>query len=286
MCLPYDMSGFYKLNIDFVSDHAVDPDKRRYAIKEEAPRHYIDIDRYGEHPFDSLPQSWEEAEKKYSKDSLNAHGILPWHINLMFYRLVNAFKQNNPEAILKLSADIGHYIADAHVPLHTTKNYNGQLTGQRGIHGLWESRIPELMEPGYNYWIGKAIYLRSPLQAAWKAVQQSYAAKDSVLGLEKELSKRFPDDLKYTHETKGKKKSKTYSREYVREYDKLLNGMVERRLKAAIHLVACFWYTAWVDAGQPDLDKLNDNDILEPVPDNSADTNTFPVQLPSGHEDE
>ena len=48
------MMQLYKPNIDFISEHAVDPDMRRYAIAEEGPRHYIDIDHYGPYPFNIL----------------------------------------------------------------------------------------------------------------------------------------------------------------------------------------------------------------------------------------
>src|SRR5882757_5704252 len=63
--LPPGMFGFYKRHIDYITEHAVDPDKRRYSDPEEAPRHYIDLDRYGEHPFDSLPKRWNDAVLKY-----------------------------------------------------------------------------------------------------------------------------------------------------------------------------------------------------------------------------
>jgi hypothetical protein len=36
-----------------------------------------------------------------------------------------------------------------------------------------------------------------------------------------------------------------------------MDGMVERRMRAAIHAVASVWYTAWIDAGQPDLSKMD-----------------------------
>src|SRR6476659_7150368 len=68
--LPPEMMQLYKPQIDFITEHAVDPDMRRYAIAEEAPRHYIDIDHYGIYPFDSLPRKWEDAVKKFSEDSL------------------------------------------------------------------------------------------------------------------------------------------------------------------------------------------------------------------------
>ena len=130
----------YKPNAEFLKEHAIDPDKRRYALPAEAARHYIDLDHYGEYPFVTLPRKWKDAVAKFSEDSLNAHGIVPWWIQTMMLRLTDAFREKNQAKILKLSAEIGHYIADAHVPLHTNSNYNGQMTDQKGIHGFWESR--------------------------------------------------------------------------------------------------------------------------------------------------
>ena len=49
----------------------------------------------------------------------------------------------NLEDVLRTAADLGHYLADAHVPLHTTGNYNGQRTNQTGIHALWETHNVE-----------------------------------------------------------------------------------------------------------------------------------------------
>src|SRR4051794_38515860 len=88
--LPPEMMTLYKKHIQYLNDHAVDPDKRRYAVKEEAARHYIDMDHYGKYPFNSLPRTWIEATKKYSEDSLKAYGIVPWHIQIMLARLTKA----------------------------------------------------------------------------------------------------------------------------------------------------------------------------------------------------
>ena len=65
-------------------------------------------------------------------------------------------------------------------------------------------------------------------------------------------------EKKYAFETKGKTTQRVYSREYAKAYHQLLNGMVERRMKAAIKMIGDFWYTAWVEAGQPDMRKLID----------------------------
>ena len=94
--LPPQMMLLFKANAAFLEEHAVDPDKRRYAVTAEAPRHYIDLDRYGHFPFDSLPRKWNDAIKKYSPDTIQAHGIVPWWIQTMLTRLTTAFKEKKP----------------------------------------------------------------------------------------------------------------------------------------------------------------------------------------------
>ena len=255
--LPPEMMVLYKPNIDFIMEHAVDPDKRRYAVAEEGPRHYIDIDHYGKYPYDSLPRRWNDAVAKYSEDSLNAYGIVPWWLQTMLSRLTNAFKEKNQAKILKLSAEIGHYIADSHVPLHASSNHNGQYTDQKGIHGFWESRIPELLaEKDWDFFIGKAEYIKNPGDFIWKRILESGAASDTVLKYEKELSISFPSDQKYSYEDRNGITIRQYSSSFSKAYNDRLNGMVERRMRQSIFAVASFWYTAWVNAGQPDLTHL------------------------------
>ena len=262
--LPPEMLVLYKPNIQFLNEHAVDPDKRRYAVAEEGSRHYIDIDHYGASPFTSLPRTWDEAVKKHGRDSLQKYGIVPWWIQTMLHRLTNAFRSKDQSKILKLSAEIGHYIADAHVPLHACSNHNGQLTGQHGIHGFWESRIPELLaDKEWDFFIGKARYLSNPLQFTWQRIYESAAASDSVLSFEKKLGQQFPADQKFAFENRNGMLVRQYSSAYTIAYDKLMNNMVERRMRQSIYAVACFWYTAWINAGQPDLKKLTNTTFSE-----------------------
>ncbi len=261
--LPPQMLLFYKPHIDFISAHATDPDKRRYAIAAEGARHYIDIDHYGKYPFPQLPRKWKDAVAKFGEDTLRAYGIVPWHIQVMLGRLTKAFKEKNFSSILKNSAEIGHYIADAHVPLHTSENYDGQLTGQTGIHAFWESRIPELLDKNFDFFIGKAEYIKDPSTFIWKRVLESVKATDSVLRFEKSLSLTFPADRKYAFEKRNNVLIKQYSSAYTIAYNKMLHGMVERRMRQSIFAVASFWFTAWVNAGQPDLSSLTTQTFSE-----------------------
>src|SRR5882757_448204 len=262
--LPPEMMVLYKPNIAFLTEHAVDPDKRRYAVADEGPRHYIDIDHYGAYPYTTIPRKWADAVAKFGEDSLRAFGIVPWHVQVMLSRLTNAFKEKDFSRIMRNSAEIGHYIADAHVPLHANSNHNGQFTNQRGIHGFWESRVPELLaDKAFDFFIGKATYISDPGSFIWARVLESAKASDSVLSFERELSKQFSDDKKYAFEERNGIVIRQYSSAYTIAYNKKLDGMIERRMRQSIYAIASFWYTAWVNAGQPDLKNLVDKKFSE-----------------------
>ena len=49
---------------------------------------------------------------------------------------------------------------------------------------------------------------------------------------------------------------KVHSTAYAQAYHTLLDGQVERQMRASVKMVGDFWLTCWVDAGQPDLDVL------------------------------
>lgn len=252
--LPPEMISFYKRNIQYLTDAACDPDRRRYAVEDEAPRHYIDMDRY---EADQVPIHWSEAVTRYTEDTLLARGIVPWHVAEMQRRLRNAFLLNDPKQILRLSAELGHYVADAHVPLHTTSNYNGQQTGQTGLHAFWETRLPELFFEEYDFLVGKASYIRDVPAAVWQHVIEAHREVDSVLQIEQRLYKASRGK-KYGFETRGKVTVKLESIPYATAYHQALNGMVERQMRSSVKMIGDLWYTAWVDAGQPDLKKWLD----------------------------
>jgi len=256
--LPPAMIGFFKTHIQYISTHAVDPDKRRFTDSREAPRHFLDTEFYDSRGFDSIPRSYASAEAYYGSDSLHKHGILPWYIEHTYNKLKQAFEKENSSLILHYAAELGHYVADACVPLHTTRNYNGQMTHQEGIHALWESRIPELLSDQYDFFAGRATYLPHIQPLIWNALHISYLEKDSVLMLEARLNMEFPGDRKYSFNTRGKMVLKNYSEAYVRQYSELLNRMVERRMLDAIRFLGSLWYTAWIDAGEPDLQKMSE----------------------------
>jgi hypothetical protein len=238
----------------WLSEHAVDADKRKRMVEREAPRHYVDLDASALACLDSLDSApwFSKAVEACGEDSLWAYGVLPWNIEWAQARLVEAMDGRDREAILRAAADLGHYAADAHVPLHTTLNYNGQLTNQDGIHSLWETRLPERYGHGYFLAVPKPEVVSDVGKWAWETIRTSHAAVDSVLGLERELVEGWEGDL-VVREQRGRTMQLQRVPAWCDAYHAALDGMVERRWRQSIYGVASLWTTAWVEAGQPDL---------------------------------
>jgi len=249
--LPSELAAFYKIHIHEITERAIDADKRCYVDSNEAPRHYIDINDFEEETIDSIPIHWSKAKEKYNERNLIARGIVPWQINFTYNNLVKAFAEKDFQKIIRYTADLGHYVADAHVPLHTTNNYNGQKTGQIGIHAFWESRLPEQFASTYNLLIGKAEYVDDPLSFAWSIVKESNQLVDQVLDTELKLSQSIPASYQRGYINRNNILLWTYSNFYAESFHTALEGMVERRMRASIWAVSSLWYSAWVDAGQP-----------------------------------
>lgn len=254
--LPSNMQGFYFRHMNQLVKLSTAPDERRNDDPAEESKHYIDMDHYGDNPFGLMPKAYDKATAKYTADTLKKYGTVPWTVLEVKEKLTEAFKEGDTTAIIALSADLDHYVADAFVPLHTTENYDGQLTKQQGIHSLWESKLPELFIAQYKLDSEKGEYLKDPQAAIWGVVQSSYGFLGATFDYETEINKRFTTEKKYTYSHKYGKTRRAYSDAFAKEYNKKVGGMVAYRLKGAPTMVASFWITAWKDAGSPDLNKL------------------------------
>jgi len=249
--LPKELIPFFKFNQYLIKEYAVNPDKRVHIDTNEAVKHFIDLDRHK--LTDSLFLPWYKVEKLHSPSYLLARGIIPWQIKRTYDQLKEALEQKNTDRIIKLAADLGHYMADAHVPLHTSSNYNGQFSNQTGIHALWETRIPEKFASQYNLLTGKADYIEDVLSYSWNTIQQSHQLLDSLLLKDRMVKALIPVLQQKSYNFRNKVIMHSYSDHYVQTYHKLLHGMVEKQLRSSIHAVASLWYSAWIEAGQPHL---------------------------------
>ncbi|WP_123985199.1 zinc dependent phospholipase C family protein [Taibaiella soli] len=267
--LPKEMIPFFYNHIDFITEEAVVPDLRKYinGDKGEGGKHFIDME-----PFPPVSGNWpytyKEAAALFGDSLLRKTGTLPWQINDMMTRLTNAFKEKNKSEILYIAADLAHYIGDATQPLHTTENYDGQLTGQKGVHSFFESQLPEQFGSAYNFNSGEAQIIADPNKEIWSVILHSHALLDSVLSAEKEAEHSFPADKIYAKDANGQILKNRYgqqihSHEFAKAYHDRLHRLIERQLRLAVKTTADFWYTAWVNAGKPNLNDFDPKKITE-----------------------
>ena len=262
MALPKPLQTFFYNHIDFITQESTVPDLRRNVLndKEEAPRHYFDMENFGS--VAALPKTMKDAKLEYDDKFLNKNGILPWYIQDMMIKLTKAFKDKRKNEILFIAGDLGHYIADAHMPLHTSDNHDGQNTNQKGIHSLWESRLPELFAKNYNLNVAQGKYIEDVDTATWDIIFDTHRLVEPLLAADKNLRIATAENKMYVKDAAGivvknKYGGIIYSDEYAAKLHTNLNGMVEQQMKKAITATASFWYTAWVNAGKPDLSTLD-----------------------------
>jgi hypothetical protein len=255
--LPKKMRPFFHRNMDTLVKQIIQPDLRRSSDSTEAPRHFIDLEKYGDSAAWKMPLHWTDAVSRYTKDTLNKYGYVPYEVIVEKENLTRAFRNANKDSILFYAADLGHYIGDANVPLHVSVNYDGQLTNQRGLHNLWESTVPEVELNQYNLYSGhEARYLKNPEETIWDAIRNAHMLLTGIFYQEKEVSKNFTDSAKYEVHSRNGRQFKWYSKAFAMSYSKSLGNSVNEQLLKSADLIADFWYTCWVDAGKPDLNHL------------------------------
>ena len=266
MALPKPMQTFFYNHLDFITQESTVPDLRKYTLRDKAegPRHYMDLENFG--PIESIPLPFDEVKKKYDDKFLADNGVLPWYIQEIMTKLTKAMKDKRKTEILFLAADLAHYIGDANMPLHTSANHDGQLTNQKGIHSMWESRIPEMFGKDYNFYTGEAKYIDNVEKATWDMVKDSHSQAAVLLQVDKKLRDSFAPGNIFEKDEKGnvaknKFNDMIYSKEYVTQFHTALNGMVEKQMRKAIVSTANFWYTAWVNAGKPNLEELDSKEM-------------------------
>jgi len=255
--LPKELGCFYYDNMDYLVKNAPRPDVRRNTDSTEATKHFMNAEIYGDSSLWKMPMNWDDAVKQFTLDSLLKHGHLPYVIMKVKDSLTNAFRAGDKERILFYSADLGHYIGDAHVPLHTSVNYDGQLTNQRGLHSLWETMIPELELNDYNLSSRhKATYLKDPQLAVWAALRRSFSLLPDVFGKEITASASFTDSTKFRVQNRRGRDVKSFTTSFAKAYSAQLGKSINEQLTRSADLFADFIYTSWVDAGKPDMKRL------------------------------
>jgi len=252
--LPDDLAGYFYANQDYLVQQSIRPDVRRKDDKQEDAKHYLDMDApiFGADYQKSIPHDFKQAVAKYGLDSLRKEGLVPWEVVRVYGRLVQTFKTEKRDSVLFYAADLGHYVADAHVPLHTTRNHDGQLTGQKGMHVLWESLVPEAQLQGYT--LSKVVdiqYITKPQDFIFQILLESHAMLPAMFTAEKEVRAALGEDGSFEMVEKYGRKQRYYTKAFIQAYGAKMGSSIPNRMLLASSRVASFWYSAWKDAGSP-----------------------------------
>ncbi len=235
--LPSEMRAFFESNRQYLVEHANDPDLWMKKDRYERKRHYVYLDKYGIFPFQELPHSFKQAVQNYGSGRINRDGVLPWQVGESSLRLTEAFKSRNWEQVKLQAAVLAHYVADAHDPLHLTRNYDGQLTRQTGLADRFEVRLLDRYSRFFILHPGDAAKIDDPTEYAFQTCVEAYASLDSVILADLRAREGQPD----------------YTDEYFDRFYSLIGNTVMRAINESAHDAGSYWYTAWLNAGKPPL---------------------------------
>ena len=235
--LPPEIRTFFARNQHFLVEHANDPDVWIKKDRYERKRHYIYLDKYGVFPYPLLPHIFQRATEQLSAGRVNRDGVLPWQIGEFSLRLTKAMKVGNWEEVILDAAALAHYVADAHDPLHTTQNFDGQMTRQTGLADRFEIRLPDryskffIMRPDY------ATKIDDPTEFAFQTCLEANIWVDLIVWSDLRAREVLPD----------------YTDEYFDRFYSQVGATLVREINAAARDAGSYWYTSWQNAGRPQL---------------------------------
>lgn len=275
--LPRDLQNAWGGDPTLLVRHATSADSRKHTDSLEAPRHFLDLDDVLDAwPGDSssnelIGMSWKEYETIVASgdSTLDPHrfGVLPWQLFWTYNKLVGlmAGSDSTPpdlDNVLRTAADLGHYLADAHVPLHSTGNYDGQRTNQQGIHALWETHNVENLMASHTCELTEARPDYEPLWDPWDILTESHSHVPELLVTEATW-RRLVETRGWALRRRGRTLSMLPSPEALARWDSLTGHNTWPRFCEASHVIASAWVSAWHDAGTPNLRQAH-QDVREP----------------------
>jgi hypothetical protein len=239
--LPPEIRPYFEKYQAGIVEHSIDPDLWRTAgWLQEPPRHFVDMDAYGPYPFTGMPHAYDEAAKRYGSEFVLKNGTLPWRAEEIYGKLVDAFTQKTPyarENIQFFSSVLAHYSADAHVPFHAVLNYDGQLTGQWGIHARFESELFERYQSKLTVTPRPVAPISNARELIFEALTASFTFVQPLLDADKAAA--MDRD--------------TYDDAYFTSFFSKARPVMEKRLADSITDAASLITGAWVAAGRPPL---------------------------------
>ena len=240
---------FLKSNSEALKWYGAAPDYNKDIDSEEFHRHFIDTDYYDVYPFTKIPRNYEDLVSRYGEDKIRKYGIAPWTINETCERIIDLLKKNQFEKAIYNMGVVGHYIADLHNPLHTIINYNGQFTGNDGVHKRWEHRLVDEYVKKIKP-VGNIEDVEDPWSFSMKIVKESFKLHQDILDADTKARKLL------TKKQAARLDSYdvlSFEKPYLDVLYNETEDLLHDRLGRAVIRVASLWNYCWEQAGRPDL---------------------------------
>lgn len=229
--------------------YAAAPDYNKKVDPGEFHRHFIDADYYDVFPFNKIPKDYDTLIAIYGEDAVKKYGIAPWAIERRSNLIIDMMKQGRWDDAVYHMGVLGHYIADLHQPLHTILNYDGQFTGNDGIHFRWEERLVEeyihTIKP-----VGEIETVLNPWDYIMKIVGESFAQHQHILDADTKARKLLSQDQAKALDTYD---ILDFEKPYLDILYKETDFLLKDRMGRAVIRVASLWQYCWEQAGSPEL---------------------------------
>jgi hypothetical protein len=235
--LPPNLRNYFQANRNFIVNHANDPEAWIKKDRYERMRHYIYLDKYGTFPYLDLPHSYKAAVRKYGMKHITHNGVLPWQVGEYSLKLTNDFRAREWEKVKLDSAALAFYVADAHDPMHTTQNDDGQMTGQTGLGMRFGNELVERYSHFFMYRPDSAVKVSDPTEYAFEMVLEAHTWVDQIILADLLALDRLPG----------------YTDAYFDAFYSRVGSTAMKEISEAAHDVGSYWYSAWLIAGRPEL---------------------------------
>jgi hypothetical protein len=240
---------FLKQNSEPLKWYGVAPDYNKKIDKEEFHRHFIDSDFYDEYPFDDIPKNYSTLLSKYGEANIKKYGMAPWTIKETCDRIIELLKKNQFEEAVYNMGVLGHYVSDLHMPLHTVINYDGQFSGNNGIHKRWElhlvNKYIENIKP-----VGKIEMIDDPWSFSMRIVKESFKLHHLILEADTKARKLLTKEQAEKLNSYG---NLSFEKPYLDVLFAETGDLLKDRLGRSVIRLASIWKYSWEQAGKPEL---------------------------------
>ena len=253
------------------------------------PTHYISLERalLAQVPIQEFAHGYQDYKQALVKGSPSHAklrdveiGSAPWRVLQLYKLMVTSFSQIHSTKDKELQIELinrallyaglmSHFVGDLANPHHTSVNYDGQLSAQKGLHAYFESDIVSVLPLG----LIDQVYRASGTQLLWQTILSPSNDEQDNVKVQDKVALKSPSHLIFALISNSNENLSELNRldrkhSLIRESDHskapaqrkkpdevahLFKPFVVERLAIGASVLSQLWYAAWLEADSPDL---------------------------------